>query len=242
MRKTYRQFATVFALLMLALFLVGCDALDAMREEHGVYAGETDRSTVTFRGETYRELGLDAEKLFYRDLSSRVYITEPDVPVLLASTVGEYGQTDAEMNFIVLYRERNAVYAREDIYEEALAETKMEDPYTCIRLQYLDGKNSGRGWQYHTLSEAEEALVRRVLAGVPLKEEAVDFAYLSPSQTLFFESETGLFADNSYEIVEFSGGVAIRDCNFYDKGDPEYYIAGEADALLLKELLDKYPG
>ncbi len=243
MKKTIKRLAAVLVLLSLVLCLAGCGALDKKREEHGVFAGETDHSTITFRGETYRSLGIEgSEHMFYKDYSSRVYITTPDVPVLLASSVGQYGMTDLETKFILLYREINAVYAREDIYEAALAETQMEDPYTCIRIQYLDGENSGKGWQYHTLDDEEEALVRRILAEKPLKEEDIK-VYYDKSNTLLFESETGLYTDNSYEIVEFpEGGIAIRDCNYYDNGDAEYYIAKGEDAEQLAALLKKYPG
>lgn len=241
MRKMIKQFVAILVLLSLAFCFAGCDALDRMRDEHAVFAGETDHSAITFRGETYRSLEIEAsDEKINMDYSSGIHVTAPDVPVLLSSSVGQFGYTGAEEKFIFLFRDVNAVYAREDIYEAALAETKMEDPYTHFHLRWIDEE----GHVNHYDMTAEEIdIIRAILAREPQPETGYnDDSYsVYGWRSIIEASETGLYYREHYDIIATPEGYFIREYTFTDKGVPLLYLAEGEGEQLLKKLLEKYP-
>lgn len=233
MKKMFRQFAAILALLAIVFCLVGCDALDEMREDHAVYTSMDPPYTITYKDATYKALQCPqiADKgIMWAEW--RVFVTKPDVPVLLSQQVGTRFGIDSEEKFLTNYGE--IVYVREDVYDAAVAELKLEDPFTEFQLRWIDEDHRS---QSYTLTEAEADIIRDVLAEEPLVED--DGYYIEESKTLIFRSETGLFYQEEHTIVKKEEGYFIRTYDYNEKGGICFFPAKGEAAELLNALLNK---
>ena len=85
MKKWVRIIALILT-IFLCLPLTGCNALDEMRQQQGIWQ---DDGTIIWNGSEYKwlntnELSLNLER---DEEYSHAYITKPDVPVLLSSSI-----------------------------------------------------------------------------------------------------------------------------------------------------------
>ena len=233
MKKMFRQFAAILALLAIVFCLVGCDALDEMREAHAVYTSMDPPYTITYKDATYKALQCPqiADKgIMWAEW--RVFVTAPDVPVLLSAQVGQRFGIDSEEKFLTNYGE--IVYVREDVYDAAVAELKLEDPFTEFKLRWIDEDHRS---QSYTLTAAEADIIRGILAEEPLRDD--DSYYIEDSKTLIFRSETGLFYQEEHTIVKKAEGYFIQTYNYNDKGGNYFFPAKGEAADLLAELIAK---
>ena len=233
MKKMFRQFAAILALLAIVFCLVGCDALDEMREDHAVYTSMDPPYTITYKDATYKALQCPqiADKgIMWAEW--RVFVTKPDVPVLLSHQAGTRFGIDSEEKFLTNYGE--IVYVREDVYDAAAAELKLEDPFTEFQLRWIDEDHRS---QSYTLTEVEADIIRDILAEEPLVED--DGYYIEESKTLIFRSETGLFYQEEHTIVKKEEGYFIRTYDYEDKGGIYFFPAKGEAAELLNALLNK---
>lgn len=235
MKKMFRQFAAILALLAISFCLVGCDALDAMREAHAVYTSMEPPYAISYKGATYRALSCPqiADKgIAWAEW--RVFVTKPDVPVLLSQQVGTRFGIDAEEKFLTNYGD--IVYVREDIYDAAEAELKMEDPYTKVSLRWVDEEHRAH---VYDLTEEEKKILRDILAGEPQTESGE--YYVEDSRTVIYQSETGLFYQEEHSIIKNKEGYFIRAYDYEDWGGVCFYPAKGEAAEQLAELMKKYP-
>lgn len=83
--KRLKRWCMALTALLLCVSLCGCNELDQMQAAHGI---RVDKKTISWNGYTYTLLegywtGLMAEH------AGSVFVTEPDVPVLLSQMFGE---------------------------------------------------------------------------------------------------------------------------------------------------------
>lgn len=122
MKKAIRCILVVVAVLCLCASLSGCSMIEEMRAAHGV---KTDANTVTYNGEEYKKLPASdiLMPIFSKDMKE-LYVTAPDVPVLLSIFYGEYctlSDDGVYLEYIQNYEEDGVIYyCRSDKYEQAL--------------------------------------------------------------------------------------------------------------------------
>ncbi len=80
---------------MLSISLCSCTALDELRHNTGVFDDDT-KETITFRDTSYQRLDIaddfyNGESVIDHGNRMSVWITEPDVPVLLSNLFGDHG-------------------------------------------------------------------------------------------------------------------------------------------------------
>lgn len=139
--KRMKRWGVALVTMLLCLSLCGCNELDAMQAAHGILV---DDKTVVWNGHTYTLL-----EGYWSDLNvdhgETVYLTEPDVPVLLSHIFGEDSSVNSGGTLISYYEYESIsgssgekIYCRNDLL------TWLEDAFIngyeleTYRFQYWD--------------------------------------------------------------------------------------------------------
>ena len=157
MKRCKRMLALLLAVI-LGLSLCGCQRLDEMRANHGVWQED---GSILWNNAVYKRLPRVMGTEYNIDYDGHVYVTEPDVPVLLSEDYySEFFQRDKKG--VLLYgRERGssmergyALYCRSDLYEDyaQLLANGFEPKGLCY--DYFDN-NSGESKTYYLTVEQE---------------------------------------------------------------------------------------
>ena len=123
--------AVVLALTMV-LVLCGCDTLDQLRLQRAEY----DWKDIVHQGVTYKKLPVCPALNPQIDYESKVFVVEPDVPLLLIETESLarfYKSKDG--NFLMHYN-MESVYCREDMYEQLNQKILKGWEYTKTYYEY----------------------------------------------------------------------------------------------------------
>ena len=139
--KKWVRIIALFLTIFLCLPLTGCNALDEMRQQQGIWQ---DDGTIIWNGSEYKwlntnELSLNLER---DEEYAHAYITRPDVPVLLSSSCGEYFEVNN--NGVFLNSWRSGLFCRSDSYDAVLA--RIKKGFTLDKIcyefyQYTNGKS-----------------------------------------------------------------------------------------------------
>jgi len=98
MKKTIKRILALLALLSMLFSLSGCMYLDELRKFHGFWG---ENGTILWDNTAYKEL--PAHQYLHAEgdpESSGVYVTEPDVPVLLSFS-GDYYRVSTDKLFLL---------------------------------------------------------------------------------------------------------------------------------------------
>lgn len=139
--KKWVRIIAVFLSVLLCLPLAGCNALDEMRQQQGIWQ---DDGTIIWNGSEYKwlntnELSLNLER---DEGYSNAYITRPDVPVLLSASLGEYFEVNNKGVFLNSWS--CGLFCRSDSYDAVLA--RIKKGFTLDKIcyefyQYTNGKS-----------------------------------------------------------------------------------------------------
>lgn len=95
----------MLSVLLLCSVFTGCDELDRMKNAHAV---KKENGNILLNGNEYKYVPLASRtSLFNFDLvaSSEIYVTEPDVPVLLSESCYEhYGDVSEDGKYLYIYK------------------------------------------------------------------------------------------------------------------------------------------
>ncbi len=218
-----KKLMLVVPLLLLALLLSGCGLLDDMRAQHAL---EYDDGTIKYNNKIYKRIdeeSLQTEKLqeFSIDFGKNLYITEPDVPVLL-SQMGIHKwlpYVSSDGSIICSY---TAYYVREDRYEDIIAQFTNGIEYTKY-LYYLSE-------EVYLTPDQTATLQQLLKESTPVK--TADSYYPKDSLAIYMESADGLFEKYAFELIGDDNGYGILD---YNTG--MLYPATEEYNALLQSLL-----
>lgn len=136
MKRTRKAFTLLLVLLM-CLSLCSCKELDARRNHHVLMQED---GTLLWKGYIYRPLPLLDELrgfMLDTDYDSSLYITKPDVPVLLNLYFMECGGYSMGNGLLIRsYGGEAEYYCREDRYDELSSVIKEEAPMTKYYYSY----------------------------------------------------------------------------------------------------------
>ena len=116
-----KKIKIIIPLLLLALLLSGCGALDEMRAQHAL---NYDDGTIVYNEKTYKRVensNIKISDYFSVEWGKNLYITAPDVPVLLSQFTIVKHQPYINTDFTVIID--GDYYVREDLYQDIFAET-----------------------------------------------------------------------------------------------------------------------
>ena len=237
MKKFSKIFALILAVVMMCLCLGGCSELDKMREQQAFFTEKDNADAITYNGETYLKIDKFAnlpDPLYNSDYNSSIYVTNPDVPVLLSSSLGDWLDISADGNFLYGYiytpfvTEYNGVYessveslyVKAELYDTVIAKIKEGIEYPLYGYSYYtyEEEDDYEGTlHYYYLNSDEIAAINKVIEEVkPTDDEEVIYNY---SYALNFDkvSDDKFFGMYSYELYY----------NYYDG----YYLSYYSDSL-----------
>ena len=252
MKKFSRFAALILAAVMLTLTLCSCNYLDSKRAHQAFYTDDTRRE-IEYDGNKYKyinpgRLDFVFGDTFYLD-EEPFYVTEKDVPVLLASRYGEYMTINDDKTLICLWRggERPIWHIREDLYESAkkTLESAALDRYFMSWNEYPNEDDPYQeGYSNNMLiDDAMTALIKRTLE-TPTNERK-EFTVLSKedymTQVFYLkpcDKDLLVTTEATIYLIKDSGKYYVWDGNEYD----EYSICpvAEDDIPAVKAFFDQY--
>lgn len=161
MRK-WKRWLVLTLTAVLCLALCGCDELETMRAEHGLWQED---GSILWNGAVYRNVDVpqDLDGIYGYGV---VNVTEPDVPVLLSAWFGE--EYNVSKDGVLLYQYdwdgHRTFYCREDQYNEMSQYlNKQEQTMQYYYYEYYDENDD---WSTYFLTEEESDAVNQVVLGV----------------------------------------------------------------------------
>lgn len=173
--KKYRKILSLVCLVCLLIpMLCGCKALDEQRLRQAFYDEAGD---ILWNGNVYKKL--PKNDYFYPDTSyeNMLYVTEPDVPVLLLDMFNEMVLiADDEGLILENYQyydygygeEETVYYCRADRYDEMARRMKAEfkPDMVCYFYHVYDEETEEYVQQYYRLSDDEWGVLLQILEHV----------------------------------------------------------------------------
>lgn len=228
MKKSVRIILASALIITMCLCLCGCQQLDDLRAQHGVWTNKNSTESITIDGTEYIQLtGENLMNLRYHNMrSTPVYITKEDVPVLLASVFndGQFSMTE-DKNFIFNSESAeyeyssisfisvssysyagyaDVVYAKKDIYDTISNMLDGEINYTkygYTYYQYNEEEGTDEVKEY-TLTNHEVDTINEVLTVT--KPELVDEPPFTANYITSIDkiSDNEWFAEYCFEIYK----------------------------------------
>ncbi len=166
MKKNAKRILVLLVALSLLFVFCGCDALDEMRQQQAFT--NTD-GTITWQGNIYKLLPsrsyLKPDTLH----SSAIFVTEPDVPVLLSTMYAEktFYATEDNKLLVNMYGE-SMFYCIESEYD-AMCE-RIRAPFVpeivCYQYGYYNEETGTYETRYYTLTQEQLDAVNLVIETV----------------------------------------------------------------------------
>lgn len=119
-----KKLKLIIPLLLLLTLLSGCGWLDEMRSQHAIYYAD---GLIQYNGALYKQVNEEQEEWLWKtvDRDKDLYVTAPDVPVLLSQTQIIKHQPFINADRTILY-DGLYYYLLEERFDEILAEEEKE--------------------------------------------------------------------------------------------------------------------
>jgi len=243
MMKKFRKLLAVGCLLCLVLpLLCGCNALDKAREKQAFY---DEDGNILWNGTVYKELPQGeyfCPEIDYRS-DNDVYVTKPDVPVLLQDAFyEEWLMADEEGVLLENYRDYDygeyRYYCREDRYEELAArlQAPFQSDMVCYSYYVYDRENGEYVDMIYRLTDDQWGVLKKILE----TEEAVEVGEgwnLNYDEAVSLEecSEDMLFRREFLEVLACGSTYYLR---FDDGWTTKLYRVPEDAEAHMEDILE----
>lgn len=205
-KNVKRIFVLLLVVLQLAL-LCGCDALDQMRENQAFLQKNGD---VLWNGNIYKPLPPCEYLQPGWDSLTTIFVTEPDVPVLLSgmnSALTLYAGGDNTL--LQNYHSKDASYCIESEYEAMCARINapFQPDIICYSYSYYDPETEQYEGRYYDLTQEQVDAIKLVVETTePVTLQ--DGMYLDYQWSLYLEecSTDRLFRRHTMDIC-YSGST-----------------------------------
>ena len=225
MKKILKPIILSVVLIMLLSTLTGCQELDDMRSTHAVWTEKGVHDSITFNGVEYKRINVENAPDVFEIDARIIHVTEPDVPVLLASSKSELFDISEDENFMCGYMPYETyvadsvsdaitnniltkaygssgdywLFCKADLYDDVMKEIKDGIEYTDYGYQYtnVDGISS-----YYYLTDEENDAVNKIIKEVEPVQNTDYVSDYSTSVWLTPVSKSHNFsAGYNYEIL-----------------------------------------
>lgn len=201
----------ILSVLLLCSVFTGCNRLDEMRQAH---ATKNEDGNIVLNGNEYKYVPFASRtSLFNFDLapSSDIYVTEPDVPVLLSENFYEnFGAVSEDGKYLYIYNvDYNSVpYCRADEYDNLIErlEAPFEPEVLAYPYSYYDYDNGEEINGTYVLTEDEQKAVESVMLSVePVQLENYS-EYNADDYIYIYECSEDLIFNRKVLTIEIKGG------------------------------------
>lgn len=237
MKRAWKRCIALLLVMLLALGLCGCDALDDMRKAQMQLDENGD---VVFEGIRYQRLP-ESEFLSpeYNGLHY-IYITEPDVPVLLSHILWEAMMAISDDGNFLVDMENGVCYCREELYESVF--DQIMNGFEVAAMQYDYGFYDEEEGMYqqaaYTLTQAQRAAVYEVLETIEPVAVGQDW-YINGQWYLYLYecSQDGFFKKEAMELVASEDSYTL----ILESGDQTLaYLVPSAYKAVFEQILSPY--
>lgn len=223
-----KKLKLILPLLLILTLLSGCGWLDEMKMQQ---AHDYGNGIIKYNEATYQYVDLAALDL--KDFADYLpiehgkdlYITAPDVPVLL-SQMGIYKYYPYVNPNETIIDYTGEYYVREDCYNEVVSQLQAGIQYT--KYKYYLGKDT----VYFTDTQTE-TLKTFIKETTPVN--APEDFYSNVNLAVYCESEGGLFFDYLYEIVKHADSYALLQ--YTEDGQSIFYPSNKKYDVFFSSLL-----
>ncbi|MBQ8538949.1 MAG: hypothetical protein IJ433_04795 [Ruminococcus sp.] len=244
MKKLFKPTILVVLIIMMLSTLTGCKELDSMRKVHAVWTEKGVYDSFTLNGVEYKKVLADNLPYVYQMSEEQIFVTEPDVPVLLAASNGITFSKSRDGNFICgyLYDDPTIEYAlnhafsaseyinsgtnyvlycKADIYEDVLEIINNGIEYNNYAYLYYDYEDGMSTASYYYLTDEENEAINKIIKEAkPTDDFDMDDNY----SNLYIStvSEDHYFTDSvEYEIL-FSNDDSKYVFTYYSAVEEEW--------------------
>ncbi len=142
MNKSRKYYKIIPLLFLLMFLLTGCVSLQDLKDDHAIWA-DASKKTILCQGKEYVYLTNYLESYFSPkyDPIRFLYVTEPDVPTLLAAYEGDYADISEDGKFICIYDKIFCIKEEAEEMKEYVQEKGALDRY---------------GYEYYSKDDYEE--------------------------------------------------------------------------------------
>lgn len=223
-KKVLRAGALVLmACLMLACFS-GCSSMDEYKARHAIW-GDEDQNSILWQGEEYVYLYQESySETSYSpvdDWSKAVFVTEPDVPTLLASNFGFYVGVSVNETYLVC---NSLVFCKADRYETLKAAIDAGLQTDQYGYTYYDSETDEQKVRIFTEEESEQL-------GNIIEEVTSNPMEVYPENCWYVCEIQHCYADT--ELMRYAGVDLMQSENGYYL---EYVVEVEPTEEELKEM------
>lgn len=237
MKKSIRSLLLILSLLLLCMALTACNPVPEMRAHHGTW---NEDGSISFNGKTYLQLPFCDELDPLTDYGDNIWITAPDVPVLLSQSFGHSFYLSNDECFLIKHSGSGSAYCVESVYDAMVASIEAGAPmlYYCIDVYLYDAETGVGEYQRKLLDDATTTALQRALAQEPITLSAGVRLEYSDSIEIFRCSKDTLFCTFSFTFMYYDEeNVGYLCVNNSEDGSVTYYPVAESDLPLLLEVL-----
>lgn len=200
MKKNLKRGLVLALILLQLLTLCGCNQLDQMRQQQ-VFCDEN--GDIGWKGSSYRKLP-DCDYFQPElDYDTMLWVTDPDVPVLLSPFMAQYWIYPSSDGSVLYDTYESAYFCREEMYEDICSRMQSFEPeLVCYCYDVYDEQTNEYKTEYYTLTQDQLAAIELVTQTV---EPMVmgDGWYLDYEWCIWLEecSQDMLFRRNNLDIA-----------------------------------------
>ncbi len=213
-----KKIKSIVLIIVMCLMLCSCDAIDEMKNCHALDYGD---GTIKLNNHIYKRLDLDFDGYIVYNPGRDIWITEPDVPVLLSQTdfIKYLPNVSADETIIIGYDENFGHYIREDKYDYYINSIKNGIDYSRF---YCCGLGYRSNYPEYYFSDSQSKEFKNFLASVSY-EKSNEGIYTDDYVWISCESTDGIFrTDCMYQLVKTDDGFCLLDYSddgYYNRYD-----------------------
>lgn len=253
MKRFLKYTALVLILAVMAVTLCSCQRLDDMRAHQLFYTNEK-KTEIEYNDHIYRQIDPGKRSFVFNDLfelGMTFHATAKDVPVLLASSQGDWVEINREQTIMSNFSvgEDEVWYVRDDYYDTAKAavESKSLDHYYFNYSVYDEDGDDALFYEGYRsvnvlLDDQQAAAVEKALAQP--EDKRVSYRELNSyidTLSLFACDADMIVQDEDISVFLIKDGSDYYVWNGNTYSDKSICKVDEADRDMFKQLFKDYP-
>ncbi len=236
MKKILKISTLALVIVIMCMSFCGCAELDDMKESHAVWTEKGNKDSITYNGKTYKLLENNElhDPQYNQNWDNTIYVTEPDVPVLLSTDFGIDLQLSADGSIISGYifddyktevqnpyglpfyseyglsyvdgNGKMVYYCEESKFDEISKKIEAGINYTGYGYEYWTYNGEDEPYHYTYLSDEDAKMIDKIIETVkPDQHNEIPYEYMSIC-ILDKVSDDKSFGMTSYEVYYYGDG------------------------------------
>ncbi len=208
MKKKLRTAAVLLVICLMVACFSGCTSLDELKAQHAVWNDE-DQNSILWQGEEYVYLYQETyEETPYSPIdgwNSPIYITDPDVPTLLADSYGLWGDVSIHGNYLSC---NSRVFCKADQYDALKVYIDNGLPTDQYGYSYFDYNKGEMTVSIFSKEESRkfDTIIEETLAN-PKATNAEDWQYVC--EIYYCCEDTELMKYTGMDLMESPNGYYL---------------------------------